>query len=182
MLSQQEIKDNMVRFESISTEEAAQLAGVVLDHIQLKSNLSQMLAGLEFSDTSTKQILADTILSFINRLLQSRTATSDCSPLLKQAGLNDEYSEVISKVISNRLDTVVKDLAEKSSGDKLQDLEWRFGLTAASSTGAGTPFIQMRLQFENIQPVSIEMGMTEFYEFAADIKRIQAQMSNTLNI
>lgn len=182
MLSHQEIKDNMVRFESVSLDEAAQLTGAVLDHIQLKSNLQQLLASLEFSDTQTKQTLAETILSFVTRLLQSRSATSEVAPLLKQAGLNDEYSEHISKVISTRLDTLVKDLAEKSSGDRLQDLEWRFGLTAASSTGAGTPFIQMRLQFENEAPVSLEMGMTEFYEFAGDIKRIKSQMENSLSL
>ena len=40
----------------------------------------------------------------------------------------------------------------------------------------------MKLSFENYKPVSVEMGIMEFYEFAADIKHIQQEMSNNFNI
>lgn len=182
MLSQQKIKENMARFEDVTAEEAAQLCTIVLDSMQYSSNLQTLLASCEIADSVTRQTIAETLFSFIARLLQSRSATSDCTELLKSAGLDEEKSEAVSAVISGRLDTIVKELAEKSSGDKLTDLEWRFGLTAASNNGQGTPFIQMRLEFENEKPVSLEMGMTEFYEFAGDIKRIQSQMANSLNI
>ena len=182
MLSQQKIKDNMPQFEAVSAEEAAQLTNIVLDSMQYSSNLQTLLANSEIADSVTRQTLADTIFSFVSRLLQSRTATSDCTELLKSNGLDEERSEAISSVISSRLDSIVKEMAEKSSGDKLTDLEWRFGLTAASNNGQGTPFIQMRLEFENDAPVSLEMGMTEFYEFAGDIKRIQSQMTNSMNL
>lgn len=182
MLSQQQIKDNMSQFESIESDDAAQICNIVLDSLQFNTPLSNLLSEVEITDTVTQQTLADTLMSFISRLLQSRSATSDCTTLLISSGLSESHASAIGNVISSRLDSIVKDLAEKSSGDKLQDLEWRFGLTAASNSGAGAPFIQMRLQFEKESPVSVEMGMTEFYEFAADIKRIQMQMANSLNI
>ena len=182
MLSQQKIKENMPQFETITAEDAAQLCNIVLDSMQYGSNLQNLLANSEIGDPVTRQTIADTLFSFISRLLQSRSASSDCRELLKSCGLDDERSEAINSVISGRLDSIVKEMAEKSSGDKLTDLEWRFGLTAASNNGQGTPFIQMRLEFENDGPVSLEMGMTEFYEFAGDIKRIQSQMANSMNL
>ena len=69
-----------------------------------------------------------------------------------------------------------------TTGDKLNDIEWRFGITAASSSQDGSPFVQMRLDFENKDPVPIEMGIMEFYEFAGDIKRIQTQMSSIVGM
>jgi hypothetical protein len=102
--------------------------------------------------------------------------------LLEGIGVAPGHAAAVGAVIASRLDAVAKDLASRSSGDKLVDLEWRFGLTAASNSGAGAPFVQMRVSFEKLPPVSVEMGMLEFYEFAADIKKIQQQISTTLGI
>jgi hypothetical protein len=118
----------------------------------------------------------------VHRLLQSRASSSDCSALLEGLGIAGGHAAAVGGAIAARLDTLAKDLASRSSGDKLSDLEWRFGLTAASNSGAGAPFVQMRVSFEKLAPVSVEMGMLEFYEFAADIKRIQQQISTTLGI
>jgi hypothetical protein len=146
------------------------------------TNLSTQLAALEISDPATRQAIADTVLSFVHRLLQSRASSSDCSTLLEGLGIPPPHAASVGGAIASRLDTLAKDLASRSSGDKLSDLEWRFGLTAASNSGAGAPFVQMRVSFEKLPPVSVEMGMLEFYEFAADIKRIQQQISTTLGI
>jgi hypothetical protein len=102
--------------------------------------------------------------------------------LLEGLGVAAGHAAAVGAVIASRLDSVAKDLASRSSGDQLVDLEWRFGLTAASNSGAGAPFVQMRVSFEKVAPVSVEMGMLEFYEFAADIKKIQQQISTTLGI
>jgi hypothetical protein len=182
MLSQQQLRDNAPLFNSISEDEARQICSVVLDSLQYQTNLSTQLAGLEISDPGTRQALSDTILSFVQRLLQSRASSSDCGALLEGLGVAAGHAAAVGAVIASRLDAVAKDLASRSSGDKLVDLEWRFGLTAASNSGAGAPFVQMRVSFEKLSPVSVEMGMLEFYEFAADIKKIQQQISTTLGI
>jgi hypothetical protein len=182
MLSPQQIRDNAALLNSISEDEAGQICSIVLDSLQYQTNLQGQISALEISDPQTRQVLADTILSFVQRLLQSRSAATDCAGLLSQVGLSPGHSAALGAVISSRLDALAKDLASRSSGDKLLDLEWRFGLTAASNQGAGAPFVQMRISFEKVEPVAVEMGMMEFYEFAADIKKIQQSMGNTLGI
>jgi len=179
MISQQKIKENVVLFSSISSDEASQICSIVLDSIQYNTNIATQLETLSFSDTSTKQALADSLLSFTMRLLQSKSASSDCVPALLGLGFSEELAEPIGAVISGRLGSIVREMTEKSTGDKLTDLEWRFGLTATSDSNTSVPFIQMRLQFENAETVSLEMGMKEFYEFAGDIKKIQSQMSSS---
>lgn len=182
MLSQQQIKDNVVLFTSITSDEARQICSIVLDSLQYQTSLASQLAAVEISDPATRQTIADTILSFIQRILQSRSSASNVAEQLKAIGLDAEYCAALSGTISDRLDAVCKDMASRSSGDRLSDLEWRFGIMAASNSGPGAPFVQMRLAFENFDPVSVEMGMMEFYEFAADIKQIQEKMSNTLGV
>ena len=185
MLSVQQIRDNMGLFLSISEEETKQICSIVLDSLQFKTNLKHQIEELEIEDSSTqlstRQTLADTILSFVMRILQSRSAISDCSDILTEYGLDSNHVTILASIINSRLDALCKDLVSQSTGDRLTDLEWRFGLTAASNSGSGTPFVQMRLAFESYEPVSVEMGMTEFYEFAADMKRIQSQMSDALS-
>ena len=182
MLSQQQIKDNAPLFRSVTPDETRQLCSVVLDSLQYSTSLSSQLASLDISDPATRQTLAETILSFVQRLLQSRAAASKVTDQLTSLGFGEEHAAALSSLIAGRLDNLCRDMASRSSGDRLSDLEWRFGLTAASSSGTGTPFVQMRIAFENFDPVSVEMGMTEFYEFAADIKKIQDKMSSTLGI
>lgn len=182
MLSNQQLRENATLFESISAESTHQLAQVVCDSIQFDTNLQTQLASLEISDATTTETLADTILSFIHRLLQSRSASSDCQQTLVNLGFSEEHAAAMATVIGERLDSIARALASRSSGDRLSDLEWRFGLTAASNTGTSAPFVQFRLQFDSIEPVSVEMGMNEFYEFAGDIKRIQQQMSDSLGV
>jgi hypothetical protein len=182
MLSQQQLRDNAPLFNTISEDESRQITSLVLDSFQYQTNLSTQLATLEISDPGTRQTLADTVLSFVQRLLQSRASSSDCASLLEGIGIEAGHAAAVGSVIASRLDALAKDLASRSSGDKLIDLEWRFGLTAASNSGAAAPFVQMRVSFEKLPPVSVEMGMLEFYEFAADIKKIQQQITTTLGI
>lgn len=182
MLSQQQIKDNAHLFNSVTPDDARQLCSVVLDSLQYSTSLSNQIASLEISDPATRQTLAETILAFVQRLLQARSSASKISDQLTSIGLSAEHASAMASLISSRLDSLCKDMAARSTGDRLNDLEWRFGLTAASSSGSGTPFVQMRISFEHFDPVSVEMGMPEFYEFAADIKKIQEHMSSTLGI
>lgn len=181
MLSQQQLKDNIPLLRAINSDEVRQLGSLVLDTIQYQTVLSTHLASLDFSDPASRQTMGDTLMSFVQRVLQSR-ASSNVSAQLITLGLDEERASVLATLISSRLDAICRDLASRSSGDKLSDLEWRFGLTAASGQGAGAPFVQMRIAFEKMDAVSVEMGMMEFYEFAADIKQIQERMSNTLGV
>jgi hypothetical protein len=107
---------------------------------------------------------------------------ADSGELLQGLGIPEDHAAALAAVVDSRLAPLCKDLASRSSGDRLLDLEWRFGLTAASNSGAGAPFVQMRISLEKVDPVSVEMGVLEFYEFASDIKNIQQQMSNTLGL
>lgn len=182
MLSQQQIKDNAPLFKSVTPDEAGQLCSLVLDSLQYATSLPSQLATLEVADPATRQTLGETLLAFVQRLLQARSSAAKIADQLTSLGISADHAAVLASVIGSRLDSLCRDMASRSSGDRLSDLEWRFGLTAASSSGTGTPFVQMRIAFENFDPVSVEMGMPEFYEFAADIKKIQDKMSSTLGI
>lgn len=181
MLSQQQIRDSAPLFKTVTDAEAAQIASLVLDNLQYQTNLATTLAALQFSDPGTRQALADTIQSFVYRLLQSRSA-ANVVEVLQEFGLPEEHAASVGGVIGERIDDIAKDFASKSSGERLVDLEWRFGLTVASSSGASPPFVQMRISFENQPPVSVEMDMRQFFEFASDVKRIQNQQSNNLRL
>jgi hypothetical protein len=182
MLSQAQLRENAGLFQGISAEESAQICSVVFDSLQFQTHLPTLLAGLEISDPGTRQTIADTLFCFIQKLMQSRSANADSAELLQGMGISPGHSLAMASVVDSRLGPLCKDLASRSSGDRLLDLEWRFGLTAASNSGAGAPFVQMRISFEKLEPVSVEMGILEFYEFASDIKNIQQQMSNTLGL
>ena len=182
MLSQQQIKDNAPLFNSISTDEARQLCSLVLDSLQFATSLSAALASVEIGDPATRQTMAETLLSFVQRLLQARSASSKVKQQLTNLGFGEDYAAALASLIGGRLDSLCKEMASRSSGDRLSDLEWRFGLTAAANSGQGAPFVQMRIAFENFEPVSVEMGMMEFYAFADDIRQIQERMASTLGI
>lgn len=176
-MNQDEIRENINFVADLSSEQVEQITNLVLDSIQFDTDISAWLKRLEFSNFSTLQKISDSLNMIIRKNLQSRSASSDFIGLLREYISDEEKSARIGNIISSRLSGIVRDLAENANSDKLTDLEWRFGLTATGSSGGGNTFIQMRLQFENTEPVSVEMGMKEFYEFASDIKRIQAKMS-----
>lgn len=183
MLSQQQIRDNVPLFNNVTPDELKRISSSVIDSIQYQTNLQAQLSSLDdIADPATRQAIADTVLSLVLKLLQSRSTSGDFSEQFQNLGLSAEHSDAMAEVITSRLDAVCREVASRSSGDKLTDLEWRFGLTAASCSNNGSAFVQMKLSFENDSPVSVEMGIMEFYEFAADIKHIQQEMSNTLNI
>ncbi|OHT13317.1 HCaRG protein [Tritrichomonas foetus] len=182
MLSQQQIRENLATFSTVAPEDLCQICNVVLDSLQFQSNLSSNLAQLEISDPATRQMIADTLNALVFKLLSSRSAATDSADQLQSSGLSAELAKPLGDVISSRIDVIAKSMASRSQADRLSDLEWRFGLTASSNNGSGSAFVQMRLSFENAQPVSVEMGMKEFYEFASDIKKIQKTMAATLGV
>lgn len=184
MLSQQQIRDNIPLFNNVTSDELKKLSSAVLDSIQYHTNIQTQFSSFEeIADPATIQAICDTIMSLVLKLLQSRSSNNDYSDQFQNFGLSSEHSDAMAEVINSRLDAICKEMASRSSGDKLTDLEWRFGLTAAAScSNNGSAFVQMKLSFENYKPVSVEMGIMEFYEFAADIKHIQQEMSNNFNI
>ncbi|KAK8842754.1 COMM domain [Tritrichomonas musculus] len=180
MLSQQQFRDNISLFSNAPAEDICQICRAVLDSLQFQTNLNNILSTLQLSEDTPQQLVADTLQSFVLRLLQSRS--TDSADQLVSLGLDKDLAAQLGNIISERIDTLAKDLAARSQGDHLSDLEWRFGLTASSNNGPGSAFVQMRLSFESAEAVSVEMGMKEFYEFASDIKKIQTQMANSIGV
>ena len=176
-MNQDEIRENLSLVTELNGEQIGRVTNLVLDSIQFDTDISALLRRLDFSNFTTLQRISDGLTAVIKKNLQSRSASSDFNGLLREYISDEEKSSHIGGIISSRLSGIVRDLTENANVDKLTDLEWRFGLTATGSGGGGNTFIQMRLQFENAEPVSAEMGMKEFYEFAGDIRRIQAKMS-----
>lgn len=178
MLSQQQIRENIPIFSTVSAEEICQICQIVLDSLQFETSLSSILATLEISDPATRQTIADTLQSFVLKLLQSRS--TDSAEQLAALGVDKDLANQLGEIISGRIDVLAQNLASRSQADHLSDLQWRFGLTSSSNNGAGSAFVQMKLSFESAEAVAVEMGMKEFFEFAADMKKIQTQMSNAI--
>ena len=69
---------------------------------------------------------------------------------------------------------------------RLVDLEWKFGVTAASSeSGAGTvgrTFLQLELVLDapggGLERVYLELTLNQFYEFLAHMERAKAALAS----
>ena len=69
---------------------------------------------------------------------------------------------------------------------RLVDLEWKFGVTAASSESgaahAGKTFLQLKLVLDapggGLEAVYLELTLNQFYEFLAHMERARAALAN----
>jgi len=100
-----------------------------------------------------------------------------------EAGLNLSVSSVIAQAWNKRLVDVTSFLLSKSTTNRrLIDMDWSFGVTAASDdiNNVGRTFLQLKLTLERdasregCDVVFMELSLEQFYQFLASMEKCKS--------
>ena len=101
-----------------------------------------------------------------------------CSSL----GMNDAVSNSIVSAWSNRSSELVSViLARTVSANRLIDMDWSFGVTAASdySNQVGKTYLQLKLSISGENGITdeyFELSLEQFYAFLAQMEKCKAYL------
>ncbi|GAB6033497.1 COMM domain-containing protein 7 [Chamberlinius hualienensis] len=101
---------------------------------------------------------------------------------LEKLGLDSEKCEIFSKKWEEKQVDVSRNiLSHTLANNRLVDMEWKFGVTAASSecNKIGSTFLQLKLVInkgDRLENVHMELTLPQFYAFMHEMERAKASM------
>ncbi|GIY66332.1 COMM domain-containing protein 7 [Caerostris darwini] len=137
-------------------------------------------SGVEFSELEP---LLQQLLQLSRDAARKNKSLTQLHDELLNLGLNEDlvdlFTERWEKVHSSLVQTSV---AETIPINPLIDMEWKFGVTSASSQSntVGNVFLQMKLDVDQgngrIKTVCFELQLSEFYAFLHEMERARASL------
>ncbi|KAF6034636.1 COMMD7 [Bugula neritina] len=124
---------------------------------------------------SSSQTLDSLLKSFLEKFLSAEQMEHDLSTL----GLSSDKIEIITKCCSSMIGSNQDKLSVLGdiSANQLVDMEWKFGVTAASSEldKVGTTFLQLKLKVVNskgeLESLNMELSLTQFYNLLHELEK-----------
>ncbi|XP_069607076.1 COMM domain-containing protein 7 isoform X2 [Ranitomeya imitator] len=117
-------------------------------------------------------------LGALRRSLKSEDLQSDLIVL----GLDEEKARIFAKEWSSDAPALMRLAVGRTLGiNQLVDMEWKFGVTAASSEleKAGTIFLQLKMIIKKgnqLEPVYVELTLPQFYSFLHEMERAKSSL------
>lgn len=169
-------------------EQFCQLTDIVFSLLIDPGKSDQFLSALEaFAqqhgvNVSALRNLVKTVMYLpTNAVKKSHTADLFLQELSNLGLDHDKGSYFISKWEANNSTLVALAMAKVLSVNQLVDLEWKFGVTAASSEmdRVGTTFLQLKLVISkgsSLENVWMELTLPQFYAFLHEMERAKASL------
>ncbi|XP_042897522.1 COMM domain-containing protein 7 isoform X2 [Parasteatoda tepidariorum] len=176
-------------FQKINDEMYSQLVSICFDSLSQKIQPSEVFSryktvcknsDIEFSD------LEPSLKSFLHLCkdaLKSGKSAAQMHDDLQNLGMNNEQIEIFVKQWDDvRSSLIHSSTAETIPINPLVDMEWKFGVTSASSqvNSIGNVYLQMKLEVDQgngrTKSVFFELQLSEFYAFLHEMERARASL------
>ena len=134
-------------------------------------------------DGSTIKASMRGLLILVKGALKHNVTPQQLKGDLTALGMNKEGAETMEKVWrGNYMDLARSATVQTMTIKSLQDMEWKFGVTASSEEldSVGSTFLQMKFTLasgsNDDEKVHVEMSLPQFYDFLAKMETAKAEM------
>lgn len=172
----------------LNEEQFSQLLGIIFGFLSNTNQINQFndalseLAETENLNISTLKTLTKTLIYIPTYALRKNFSKQQLESNLNSLGFTSEKQEIfVSKWVDN-YDALTKMAMKKIlTINQLVDLEWKFGVTAATSEAdqVGNIFLQLKLTVKKgntLENVFMELTLPQFYAFLHEMERAKASL------
>ncbi|XP_013786500.1 COMM domain-containing protein 7-like [Limulus polyphemus] len=173
----------------LNFEQFSQLVEIVFQFLAGKHNSTELLQHLgTFSEkhgvnlSGLRNIMKSLLLVPQGGLKRGITAAQMRADAVK-LGLSEDKAEHLSKKWESDYSALVQtSLNQIISVNQLIDMEWKFGVTAASSeiNQVGNTFLQMKLVIDKgngqVENKFLELSLAQFYSFLHEMERAKTSL------
>lgn len=106
-------------------------------------------------------------------------SAADLESQCRSLSLEPLATRTIVKIWQRKAPQMVSTLLSKTiKANRLIDLDWSFGVTAASddSDQVGKTYLQLKLTFEGQKNVFMELSLDQFYQFLAQMENCKSYL------
>ncbi|XP_023239830.1 COMM domain-containing protein 7-like [Centruroides vittatus] len=172
----------------LNKDQFCRLTDIVLQFLTSKQQ-SQLLDKLEAYCNEESLNLAglkNIIKSFLfvpKEAIKKGISVAQLREDLQKLGLNEDKIDYLANKWNKDYSEIAKmHLNELVMVNRLVDMEWKFGVTAASSelNKVGNTFLQLKLVIDQgnnrLQNVYLELSLSQFYSFLHEMERARASL------
>ncbi|XP_077109231.1 COMM domain-containing protein 7 isoform X2 [Ranitomeya variabilis] len=170
------------------SEEVSRLCSAIFSFLKEQSEADQFTSQLEefakdngISLGPLKSIVRSVLL-VLNGALRRSLKSEDLQSDLIVLGLDEEKARIFAKEWSSDAPALMRLAVGRTLGiNQLVDMEWKFGVTAASSEleKAGTIFLQLKMIIKKgnqLEPIYVELTLPQFYSFLHEMERAKSSL------
>ncbi|XP_073436811.1 COMM domain-containing protein 7 isoform X2 [Dendrobates tinctorius] len=170
------------------SEEVSRLCSAIFSFLKEQREADQFTSQLEdfakdngISLGPLKSIVRSVLL-VLNGALRRSLKSEDLQSDLLVLGLDEEKARLFAKEWSSDAPALTRLAVGRTlSINQLVDMEWKFGVTAASSEleKAGTIFLQLKMivkKGNQLEPVYVELTLPQFYSFLHEMERAKSSL------
>lgn len=180
-----ELSDDLKPLNAFDPSDLDALATVVLDHLSTPQTL--IAAVTDFAQVrDVKKSLLEKGVRGLVALLQAAghhdKSAADVKSDAALLGLDDAHASALGRAFDS---FALRDLFSDTTMRQLVDLEWKFGVTCASSESdkpVGKTFLQLKLLLDNkngqVESVYLELTLPQFYDFLAHMEKAKRAMDS----
>lgn len=184
---QQQLFTDVQNMNSFSDEQLKEFMSIVISFLSLKEDSQTMMD--RFSQThrvnpKTLGSMMQNSLFFFSECLKLSLKPEDVHKDLIALGLSEDNAVVVAKIYKKAFATLSGSLIDNTfKVNKLVDIEWKFGVTAATSelSDVGTCFLQLKLALDKDgkkENVVFEMTLSQFYAFFTAMQKAAAEIQS----
>jgi hypothetical protein len=115
--------------------------------------------------------------------LKNSLSSAEILSDLAELGLSKERSSMVEQVFAKHKPQLLQSAVESMlTVNQLEDIEWRFGVTASSSEmdRVGSTFLQMKLKRADKPVSNIELSLEQFYHFLGEMEKAEATLKQLI--
>ncbi|KAM3921800.1 COMM domain-containing protein 7 [Leptodactylus fuscus] len=180
------VVSDIQNLRQLSKEQVSRLCSEIFSFLKEQKEVDQFTSQLEeFANDNGVSLgplksIVKSILIVLNGALKRNLKSEDLQSDLVVLGLDEEKAKLFADKWNSDA-AVLKRLAvgRTLSINQLVDMEWKFGVTAASSEleKAGTIFLQLKMVIKKgnqLEPVYVELTLPQFYSFLHEMERAKS--------
>ncbi|XP_044153410.1 COMM domain-containing protein 7 [Bufo gargarizans] len=182
------VSSDMQNMRQLSREQVSRLCLVIFSFLKEQKEVDQFTSQLEdfakdngISLSPLKSIVRSVLL-VLNGALRRNLKSEDLQSDLVALGLDEEKGRIFADKWSSDVAVLTRLAVGRTlSINQLVDMEWKFGVTAASSEleKAGTIFLQLKMVIKKgnqLEPVYVELTLPQFYSFLHEMERAKSSL------
>ncbi|XP_056403499.1 COMM domain-containing protein 7 [Hyla sarda] len=182
------VASDIQNLKQLSGEQVSRLSSLIFSFLKEQKEVDLFTSQLEdfakdngISLGPLKSIVRS-ILLVLNAALKRNLKSEDLQSDLVVLGLDEEKARLFAdKWRSDAAVLTRLAVGRTLSINQLMDMEWKFGVTAASSEleKAGTIFLQLKMVIKKgnqLEPVYVELTLPQFYSFLHEMERAKSSL------
>jgi hypothetical protein len=119
------------------------------------------------------------LIAAVRGALKNNLSDTELRSDLEELGLSKQRAAAVGAVVAeSRPQLVAAAVEQMLSVNQLQDIDWRFGVTASSSEmdRVGSTFLQMKIARQDRPVANVELSLEQFYHFLGEMEKAEATL------